>query len=328
MNDIRFYRTSRIYVRNQGTGGPRRWEPQAGRFSSCLWYRLMVCPACLLLFGICAGCISLGTPLKTVPLPPGAPAVESILSGLSQNEAAIRSFRAAGTIMVQIPEVEATQISRESSLIYEAPNRLNIIGRRYGTRGIELTYVDNAFLLEFPTKKEYCYQEHEESFAALSSADMVREMFCPEDWSKLNKRNVRMTSFDEAGQTATLEIWMPGRPLWCKRVIKVHGAPWVLLENVLLNAEGAIIARTTKKEYHEQEGIRYPTEIESTYPVEEAWMKFSMRRVDINPGSDPVLFNLPERVKQLQQADYTRVDIFAGEGPTLEELNATSGGDH
>lgn len=269
-----------------------------------------------------AGCVSLGTPVPTLPLPPGAPTVATILGSLAENEAALRSFRAAGTIMVQIPEVEATQISRESSLLYQAPNRLNIIGRRYGTRGIELTYVDDAFVLEFPTKKEYCYREREESFETLSSAEIVREMFQPEHWAELSERVVRMTSFDATTQTAELELWTGGRRPWRKRVIHVQGAPWVLLENTLFNQEGAVIAKTTKAAYHEQEGIRYPTEIESTFPGEDAWMRFLMRRVDINLEVEALVFDLQKRVKTLKRSDFAQVDIFAGEGPSIEELNA------
>jgi len=268
-----------------------------------------------------AGCVRLGSPFEPVPLPPGAPSVDTILSSLAANEAALRTFRAAGTIMVQIPEIEATQISRESSLFYEAPGRLNIIGRRYGTRGIELTYVDDAFLIEFPTRKEYCLQDQAKSFETLSSADIVREMFCPEIWESINQRDVRITAFDEAEKTATVEFWITGRHPWCKRVIKVQGAPWVILENVLLNENKEVVARTFKKDYHEQEGIRYPTEIESTYPGEEAWMRFIMRRVDLNLPPDPLLFDLAEREKELKKSDFTRVDIFAGEGPSLEDLN-------
>jgi len=283
--------------------------------------RLMACLASLVFITICTGCVHLGAPLSTVPLPPGAPSVDTILSSLAANESALRTFRAAGTIMVQIPEIEATQISRESSLFYEAPGRLNIIGRRYGTRGIELTYVDDAFLIEFPTRKEYCFQEQAKSFETLSSADIVREMFCPEMWENIEMRNARITSYDKDKQTATLELWTTGRHSWCKRVIQVQGAPWVVLENVLLSKEGDVIARTLKKEYHEQGGVRYPTEIESNYPGEQAWMRFIMRRVDLNLQPDPQIFNLSEREKQLQRSDYTRVDIFAGEGPSIEELN-------
>ncbi|GEM_PF-502409 len=284
--------------------------------------RFLTLTGSIFMFLLAAGCISLGTPVEQVPLPPGAPSIESVLTSLAENEAALRSFRASGTIMVQIPEIEATQISRESSLLYETPNHLNIIGRRYGTRGIELTYVDDAFILEFPTRKEYCYRKHEESFETLSSADIVREMFRPEDWTGLSGDDVRMTSFDQESQTAELEIWTPGRRSWRKRVLTVQGAPWVLLENTLFNEEGTIIANTTKKSYHEQDGIRYPTEIESTFPGEESWMRFLMRRVDINLEIDADVFDLPQRVKNLKRSDFTQVDIFAGEGPSVEELNA------
>lgn len=287
--------------------------------------RLSICALfCLhafLLTTLLSGCVSLGTPVPTLPLPPGAPAVKDILDSLAKNEAALHSFRAAGTIMVQIPEVEATQISRESSLLYQAPDRLNVIGRRYGTRGIELTYVDDAFLLEFPTKKEYCYRDREESFETLSSAEIVREMFQPERWTELSERMVRMTSFSETDQTAELELWTGGRHPWRKRVLQVQGAPWVLLSNTLFNQEGNVIAKTTKTAYHEQEGIRYPTEIESTFPGEDAWMRFLMRRVDINQEVEPSVFDLTRRMHDLDHSRYKQVDIFAGEGPSIEELN-------
>ena len=267
-----------------------------------------------------AGCVRLGTVVETITLPPGTPSVESILAGLAENEDALRSFRAAGTIMVKIPEIEATQISRESSLHYQAPSSLNIVGRRYGTRGIELTYVDDAFLLEFPTRREYCFKETEAAFETISSADIVREMFRPEDWRNLSEEEVRITRYDEETQTVEAEVWEPGRRPWRRRVISVQGAPWVLLENILLGRDGSVIARTTKRAYHEQNGIRYPTEIECTFPGEEAWMQFNMRRVDINLDLDQAMFNLSGRVSALNRAGFARVDIFAGEGPSIEDL--------
>jgi hypothetical protein len=270
---------------------------------------------------IASGCVRLGPPLETIPLPQGVPSLSTILSGLAENEDALFSFRASGTIMVQIPEVESTQISRESTLVYQSPNKLNIVGRRFGTRGIELTYVDDGFLLEFPTQREYCYKDRETNFETLSSSDIVQEMFRPESWRDLTDREVRIIAYDSETQTAELEIWTHGRHPWRKRLLIVQGAPWVLLENNMFNNEGVLIAKTTKREYHEQEGIRYPTEIECSYPDEEAWMRFIMRRVDVNPELDITVFDLARRVESLNKRDFSRVDIFAGEGPSIEELN-------
>lgn len=267
-----------------------------------------------------SGCVHLGDPVGRGELPPGQPTVEDILTGLSENEAALLSFRASGTIMVKIPEIDATQVSRESTLLFLSPNRLNVVGRRYGTRGIELTYVDDAFLIEFPTRREYCFKDMEESFETLSSADIVREMFTPEAWRDLSPRDVRITEYDEESQTAELEIWTSERPYWPRRIIRVQGAPWVLLENVMLNRQGDVIARTVKSAYHEQAGIRYPTEIESVFPGEDAWMRFIMRRVDINLALDETVFNLSNRLTRLQSSGFKRVDIFAGEGPSIEDL--------
>ncbi|MFA7693206.1 MAG: hypothetical protein GX117_04750 [Candidatus Hydrogenedentes bacterium] len=283
--------------------------------------RSLLCAAALILMGAVSGCVSLGSPVARLPLPAGAPSVKTILTSLAENEAALHSFRASGTFMVQIPEMEAIQVSRESSLLFQAPNYLNIIGRRYGTRGIELTYVDDAFVLEFPTRKEYCFRDQEASFTTLSSTEIVGEMFEPEQWTQLPERRLRMTSFDAESQKVELELWVGGRHPWRKRILLLQGAPWVLLENSLFDEDGTLIAKTTKTAYHEQEGLRYATEIESVFPGEDAWMRFLMRRVEVNPELDPNLFDLAKRVELLRAARYRQVDIFAGEGPSAEELN-------
>ena len=95
----------------------------------------------------CTGCVHLGTPLERIPLPAGAPEAMDVIDGLAENEMAMTSFKATGTVVIKIPEVEATQISRESVLHFRYPNNLYVIGRRYGTRIIELTYTDDSFFI-------------------------------------------------------------------------------------------------------------------------------------------------------------------------------------
>ncbi len=270
------------------------------------------------LFG--GGCARLGDRLEPLPLPPGAPEVADVLQSIAENEAALTSFRATGTAVIKVPEVEATQISRESVLHFRYPDNLHVIGRRYGTRIIELVYADDAFLLEFPTRREYCLQLTAEPFATLTSADIVREMFTPEPWAALSEELTRMIDYDETTQTATIEIWTEDPQLRLKRIVRVQGAPWVILESQLFDRHGEVIAHTVKNAYHEQEGIRYPTEIESVLPGEEAWMRFTMRRVDVNaPVEDPV-FDVVGRARNLERRGFQRVDIFAGEGPSREDL--------
>lgn len=268
----------------------------------------------------CVGCVRLGDRLERQPLPPGAPQLQEVLAGLADSEAALHSFRATGTVMIQVPEVERTQVSRESVLHYQYPDRLYIIGRRYGTRIIELVHADNAFLLEFPTRREYCYQPVEEAFDTISTADIVREMFTPEPWTSLSEHNARIIAYDAAEQTATLEIWEMGRNPWLRRVVSVQGVPWVIRESKLLDRRGDIIAYTVKEAYYEQDGVRYPTRVESAFPGESAWMRFVMRRVDVNIALERDIFDVAGRAADAARRGFRRVDIFAGEGPAIEDI--------
>ncbi|HDP34824.1 MAG TPA: hypothetical protein ENN29_06910 [Candidatus Hydrogenedentes bacterium] len=280
----------------------------------------------LVMLAICcwAGCVRLGRRLEPITLPPGAPAVSVVLDGLAANETALTSFRATGTVVLEIPEVEATQISRESTLYFRYPNQLYVIGRRYGTRVIELTYAKDAFLLEFPTRREYCLRLATESFNTLTSADIVREMFTPEPWESLPEDLARLSDYDEATQTATIEIWTRDPRLRLKRLLLAQGAPWVILESQLLDKQGRVIAHTLKNDYHEQESIRYPTRIETLFPGEDAWMRFTMRRVDVNAPVEDNAFDVIGKAEALERRGFHRVDIFAGEGPDIEDLTAGS----
>jgi hypothetical protein len=243
---------------------------------------------------------------------------------LAENEAQLQTFKATGTIMVRIPEMESIQISRESLLQFSAPKSLYVLGRRYGTRILSLTYDADAFLIEFPTRREYCYREHAEELGSISSADIVREMFQPEEWSQINPRLVQMVDYNEEKQEVILVLWEGGPSPWHKRTLRMEGAPWVVLENILYNEEGLVIAKTTKDRYHTQEGIRYPTEIECAFPEEEAWMRFNMRKVDVNADLDAAYFDISSKLTDLQYRQHRAVDLFQGEVPSFETLSENS----
>lgn len=268
-----------------------------------------------------SGCVHLGSPFQPVPLPAGAPAVRDVLASLAENEAQLQSFKATGTIMVRLPEMESIQISRESLLQFSAPKSLYVLGRRYGTRILSLTYDDDAFLIEFPTRREYCYGEHAETLGSISSADIVREMFQPEEWAEINPRLVQMIDFNEEKQQVILVIWEGGPSPWHKRTLRLQGAPWVVLENILYNEEGVPIAKTSKDRYHSQDGIRYPTDIECTFPEEDAWMRFNMRKVEVNAELDAAFFDITGKLTDLQYKQHRAVDLFQEELPSFDKLS-------
>ena len=75
-----------------------------------------------------------------------------------------------------------------------------------------------------------------------------------------------ITDYDPGKQTATLEIFTSGLRKRPHRRLFVEGTPWVVRRSELLARDGSVLAVTTKDEYHEMEGIRFPTRVESTFP--------------------------------------------------------------
>ena len=55
-----------------------------------------------------AGCARLGERMERVELPPGAPSVEEILSGLSENEQALRDILENPTIKLETDELDSS----------------------------------------------------------------------------------------------------------------------------------------------------------------------------------------------------------------------------
>lgn len=276
-------------------------------FSARRKKRLLLTAMTALVLSGFSGCAHLGERLERVALPPDAPSVDEILAGLSENEQALRGFRATGTIILQSPELESTQVSRESVIVYRAPLDLHVVGRKYGTRVVELVCSGDAFLLLLPTEKQYCYKPQGEQFSRLTTGEMAREIFQPESWTNLPRGRARLTAFDPASGTAELEVRYP--ELKRRRVVKVQGLPWVVLENRLYDGRGNLLAETLKKDYHVLEGIRFPREVESRFPAESAWMKMSLRKITLNPDLSGEPF---DRVKTMAdeavQAGYAYVE--------------------
>ncbi len=267
-----------------------------------------------------AGCTRLGTRLERHALPAGAPAVEAILADLAANDAAIGNFRATGTFVLKSPELTATQQLRESSIQFRRPSDLHVIGRKYAKTVFRLTCVGTKFLVAFPTEKQYYYSAKGEKVkgvpANVSPADIAQEMFLPEVWAKLSPRQVRMIDFDASRQTATLEILSSGLRKRPHRRLVVEGTPWVVRRSELLARDGSVLAVTLKDEYHEQEGLRFPARVESTFPGQDALMRFEMRKEFLNTELEADAFDLERQYSEVREKGYERVE------PSSEKENA------
>ena len=268
----------------------------------------------LLLLGVLmAGCVRLGTQYQPVILPPGAPTAQAILAELAENEAALHTFKATGKFVLQSPELEATQLLRESAIFFQSPASLHVVGRKMATNVVELTCVGDAFLVVFPTEKEYYYRPEGERVEGQDASAIVREMFQPEPWAELAPRHVRITGFDPQQQQATLEIYSGRRRNRLRRRLTLQGVPWVVIRNERFDREGQLVAVTTKAEYHEQNGVRFPAQLESTFPHVEAYMRFTMRRVWVNEELDQGDFAMTKRVEALGRKGYQAIEQYHAE---------------
>ncbi len=265
-----------------------------------------------------SGCVRLGDPLNHELLPQGAPTVADILASLAENEAAVASFRATGTVVLQSPELESTQISRESTILYRNPLDLHVVGRKYGTRFVELTCSGEAFLIQFPTERQFYYRPAGERLQTVSSSEMAREMFQPESWRHIPPARVRVLAYDAAAQTVDLVI-LDRRGGVPRRWLRLQGSPWVVLENRLLDTDGRELAVTVKSEYYVKDGVRFSGRVESVFPGEDARMSFSLRKMDLNPPVEDGVFDLKRLVRELERRGFDQVDTLrekggAGEG--------------
>ncbi len=267
-------------------------------------------PFCLCL--LLAGCTRLGTNLQHQALPPGTPPVETILSSLAANDAAIHNFKAAGAFTLKSPELAATQLLRESSIQFRRPNDLYVVGRKYATTVFRLTCIGPAFLIEFPTEKQYYFSpkgEHIEGISkTVSPSDIAQEMLLPEDWTELSARHVRILEYNETKQTAVLEIRTGALRKRPHRRLLVEGVPWVIRRSELFDKSGNILAVTNKDDYHEMDGIRFPAKVECTFPGQEAFMRFDMRKVFLNTELDDASFRIEAHAAELRDKGYQKME--------------------
>jgi hypothetical protein len=265
--------------------------------------RLIACAALLVL---AAGCVRLGERFEPQALPAGAPDPAEILADLARNDEAIRHFTATGVFTLKSPKIDAVHRLTESRIVFEGPDRLHVLGRKYGRAGLRLASVGPAFLLELPTERAFYFRPEGESFESVgfnvSPVDIAREAFLPERWSALAPGQVRLLRFYPATGRAVISVASRagrGRP---HRLVEVQGAPWIVLRSELYDRDGTLLSVTEKSEYRDLDGYRFPARVALTFPAESAYMTFAMRRIDLSAPADAALFDVAGRVAALRAA--------------------------
>jgi hypothetical protein len=264
--------------------------------------------AALFLALVAAGCAGLGERVGQTMLPEGAPPAEDVLRDLAENDARIQSFRSGGTVLIISPEFDGARRFR-GGIRFRRPDYLYVQGNQRFTNVpvFKLVCVGQEFLMEFPGSRDQSfYQVEGETFEdvpfSVSPSDIAREMFLPEDWSALKRRDARVTAYDPGTAMATLSIGAENRARRIIEVIQVNDADprWVIQKNTRLTNEGEILAVTTSDEYTTVDGALFPTSVDALFPTEETRMTFTMRSVRLNVDVQDENFDIRARAEELQ----------------------------
>ena len=266
-----------------------------------------------LCFALMPGCAHLGTRLVLEPPPENAPPVEEILADLAANDAAIAQFKARGDFILKTPELDTVYWLPTSDIYYQHPGRLFVKGRKHAHNVLMLRCEGEKFLIELPLRKEYIYRREGHQFAELatkvSPADIAQELFLPEDWAALTPKQVRVSEVDETQQTVSIEIYQGKRPYRLYRRLTLQGPPWRVLRAELLAPETQeVLAVTTKTDYHLQNDIRFASQIESTFPEQDAYMQYKMRWFKVNEPLDMEWVDIESRRQQLEVKGYQEIE--------------------
>lgn len=264
--------------------------------------------ACLMM----AGCGTIGTRIERADIDPGAPSVGEVLEDLAENEAAVETFRAAGSFTLESPEFDSIKKFRGGRILFRRPTDLYVQGNHRITNIplFRLTSSGEEFVMVFPTEKDQSfYQIEAEQFEdvpfTVSPADIALEMFLPERWAELKRREVRLVEYSAERGEALLEVGPrrhPRRRVWAARVGQDEPR-WVIVRNVRLSEDGRVLAHTESSDYRELEGVLFPAVVDAWFPTEETRMRFEMRNIRLNVDLPDEEFNVRARAAELGLLD-------------------------
>ena len=256
------------------------------------------------------GCAGLGQRVDLAPLPEGAPTVTEILHDLA-DVARIENFRGAATFTIESPEFDAIKKFR-GIIRFQRPTKLFVQGNHRITNIplFKLTCVGAEFLMEFPGSQDQSFyqlegERYDDVPFSVSPSDIVREMFLPEEWDEIGRKDARVIAFDPEKNIATLSIGPSAAPRRWIEVARIdpENPTWVVVRNVRLDETGRVIAETRLAGYNAIGTAMFPTEIDAWFPTEATRMTFKMRNIRLNTDLPPDTFDLRTRALELQLAE-------------------------
>jgi len=254
-----------------------------------------------------AGCAGLGQRVGRVELPAGSPTLETLLADLAANDARIQTFRAGGSFQIESPDLEAIQRFR-GYIVFQRPSNLYVQGNHRITNipVFRLACSGPEFVMEFPGNMDQSfYQVEGEQFDdvpfSVSPSDIAREMFLPENWADIKKRDARVVRYDDQTQTISMTIGPADHPRRVVDLVRVDSSDprWVPRRVARMRDDGGVLAITTLEDYTNVNGALFPTHIDANFPTEQTCMIFDMRGIRLNLTVDADQFNVRERAREL-----------------------------
>ncbi len=164
--------------------------------------------------------------------------------------------------------------------------------------------------MEFPGSQDQSFYQLEGEKLddvpfSVSPSDIVREMFLPEAWGEIGRRDARVIGFDSEKNIATLSIGPRDAPRRWIEVTRVNleDPTWVVVRNLRFAEAGRFIAETRLGGYSAIGAAMFPTEIDAWFPTEATRMTFNMRNIQLNTDLSDKHFDIRARALELRLAE-------------------------
>ena len=265
---------------------------------SPFWLRRTASAAIFALAAITTGCVSLGG--ETVyTAPDGATAsLGDVLTALDEQQDALQTLQATRVSFILDTARSDATFSGRGDVYYQRPDAMHVLARHRTSGAIVLRMVvngsDAAMAYGLGADRGEAVWRQGELVAGeptpFTPWEVVHEVFQPERWSSLPRNSVRVSQpYDPDSGEMVLTI---GRSGMERRIVKIAGPPWRIVENYLLGPEGPV-AKTTLMEHRQFDGVLVPTDIQADFYGEPASLTIRLTRdPELNAPVDNRLFRL------------------------------------
>lgn len=229
-----------------------------------------------------------------------AVSLREVLEELDEQQNALKTLQATRvSFMLDTARSDATFAGR-GDVIYRQPDGLHVIARHRtsGTVVLRMTVDGGSAAMSYGVGADRGDAAWRNGVLVSGEPtpftpwEVVREVFQPEPWSQLPRASVRISEpYSELSGHLVLAIGQEGAE---RRLVRISGPPWRVVENHLLGAEGPL-ARTHILEHREFDGMLIPTDVQADFFQDPASLRIQMTRdPHLNEPVDDRIFRVEQ----------------------------------